>query len=79
MTISDSSTVNSVPKTPVWESYWAYRNHKHLLLKLVNEGQTETLGNMLNNKNNSVNLNDYVYLHGWSLLHHATSKCLDMA
>jgi hypothetical protein len=39
----------------------------------VSEGKAEALSNILKNKGKETDLNDYMYLDGWTLLHHAVS------
>lgn len=47
-----------------------------MLIKLVSENKADALENILEHKGEEIDLNEYVYLDGWSLLHHAVSKRL---
>jgi len=45
-----------------------------LLIKLVSDNRAETLENILEHKGQEIDLNSYIYMDGWTLLHHAVSK-----
>lgn len=62
-------------KKSAWEDYWAQREiNKHELFKIVNSQDEEQIISLLKLRGKEIDLNEYVYMDGWTLLHHAVNK-----
>lgn len=61
-------------KTSAWEDYWEQREAiKHELIKYVNNRNNDKLTEVLGSKCKAIDINEFVYMDGWTLLHQAVT------